>query len=628
MTERRNDPLQRHNDPQSPHERAHTLASDRIDGPLTATDAIWLDDHLHGCDHCRSISAAYAEDRELLRSLPVPQPPRDLWARTSVALERERAAGHRQAPRRNARLSWRAFPAVLAVVLVGVVVGRSLIPSGPSPTPGIGLSTPLPAPSGQPGPTAGAGATPLAVPPGDVAWVNHAADGTYTLNIANVAAVCPSDAAPSPECAPLDIGAKQLVSFDSQPGSVVLAPEAAQAAVVESSASSTGGKIFVVSIARATPKPSPTASPSASPSVDLTPDPSPTSAVTPTEPPSASPIATARPSSGVGSSRSPSAEPTGTSQPSAEPTSTAAPSVSPSELAIPTGTPAPTAATMLAIIEDVIVVGGDAAYSRDGAWLAFSARPATGSDGPDVYVWHTGDDHARAVTGDHASVFSAWVDDRILASRAADAVVDGASPGADMHVPTSFLIDPTSGDVVGPKLNGVWRPVVDPSGRWMVYWTGTLVLDPIARTWTPGQGRLVIDRWPPVGSDAYIAADPQPLLTPKADGPVKDWEVRWEPAGRFIGVWVGDPLDTALGRLSLVAVDRSNGHVDADRKPVLRDVPALPGFAIGDGRIAWASPSGQDGEGSRLLVLAWKGPDAGRTRTEPASSLEDIIVVR
>ena len=58
MTERRNDPLQRHNDPQSPHERAHTLASDRIDGPLTATDAIWLDDHLHGCDHCRSISAA------------------------------------------------------------------------------------------------------------------------------------------------------------------------------------------------------------------------------------------------------------------------------------------------------------------------------------------------------------------------------------------------------------------------------------------------------------------------------------------------------------------------------------------------------------------------------------------
>jgi len=68
--------------------------------------------------------------------------------------------------------------------------------------------------------------------------------------------------------------------------------------------------------------------------------------------------------------------------------------------------------------------------------------------------------------------------------------------------------------------------------------------------------------------------------------------------------------------------------VDAERTPVLRDAPALPGFAIGDGRIAWASPPGQDGEGSRLLVLAWKGPDAGRTRTEPASSLEDIIVVR
>lgn len=81
----------RHNDPQTPHERARALASDRLDGPLPASEAIWLDEHLAGCDDCRATAAAYAEDRELLRALPVPEPPRDLWARTSVALDRERA---------------------------------------------------------------------------------------------------------------------------------------------------------------------------------------------------------------------------------------------------------------------------------------------------------------------------------------------------------------------------------------------------------------------------------------------------------------------------------------------------------------------------------------------------------
>ncbi len=244
-----------------------------------------------------------------------------------------------------------------------------------------------------------------------------------------------------------------------------------------------------------------------------------------------------------------------------------------------------------------------------------------------VYVWHTGDEKARVLTKDHASVFASWVGDRILASRAVDTASDSASPATDVQVPTSFLIDPSSGKEVGSKLVGVWRPVVDPSGRWVVYWAGSLVFDKTARAWLPDDGALVVDRWPADG-DPFEAVDPQPLLAPKTDSPIKDWEVRWDPTGRFLGVWAGDPLDTGLGRLSLVAIDRSTGHVDKDRKPALRDVPALPGFAIGDGRIAWASPPGQDGEGSRLMVMAWKGPDAGRTRTEPASSLEDIIVVR
>ena len=81
----------RHNDPQTPHERARALASDRLDGPLAAADALWLEDHLADCDACRTVATDFTANRELLRALPVPEPPRDLWARTSVALDRERS---------------------------------------------------------------------------------------------------------------------------------------------------------------------------------------------------------------------------------------------------------------------------------------------------------------------------------------------------------------------------------------------------------------------------------------------------------------------------------------------------------------------------------------------------------
>ena len=174
-----------------------------------------------------------------------------------------------------------------------------------------------------------------------------------------------------------------------------------------------------------------------------------------------------------------------------------------------------------------------------------------------------------------------------------------------------------------------WRPVVDPTGTWVVYWSGTLACDAEARTWVPADGTLVIDRWAAWdGSDPAARSDPQPLLGGRTDPVVHDWDVRWDPTGRFVGVWVADPLMPTLGRLSLVAIDRTSGRVDPSGKPSLKNVPALPGFAIGDGRIAWATANGQDGEGSRLTVLAWKGPDAGRIRTEAAEPNEDIVVVR
>ncbi len=618
--------IRRHNDPQSPHERARTLASDRLDAPLGPTDAGWLDEHLAGCDACRVIAEGYAEDRALLRVLPMQEPPRDLWARTSAALDRERAQRVGLGPGtagRPTRIRWDALAGLAAVLVVGLLVGRSLLPSGGVPATGQAST----GPSAVPGVTLGPAATPLAVPPGDIAWVARSADGRYAVNVASVASVCSPDAAP--DCATLDSGARQVISLDQQPDSVVFAPTLGQAVVVESSATGSGGSILVVPFDRPTPTPTPT------PSLPPSPEPAATAELTASVEPSASaaptpvPPATAAPSPSPSASPEPTAEPTPSApvkSGSPEPTGSASASApaSPS----PTDTPAPTAVATLAIISGVIVVG-EAAYSPDGAWLAFSARPADGTDGPDIYVWHAGDPAARALTSSHGAIFSSWVGDRILGSAPALWVLDAASPAPNRSVPSSFLVDPATGEET--PLGGffAWRPVVDPSGRWVAYWAGTLRFDPDVRAWVPDEGRLLIDAWSAVtAEDPAASQDPRPLLDPKAGESLRTWDLRWDPAGRHVAVWVADPLVDGLGRISLLAIDPQTGRVDPAGRPVLRDAPSLAGFAIGDGRLAWASPPGQDGAGSRLQVLAWKGPDAGRTTTDPAAPEEDIIVVR
>jgi hypothetical protein len=59
-----------------------------------------------------------------------------------------------------------------------------------------------------------------------------------------------------------------------------------------------------------------------------------------------------------------------------------------------------------------------------------------------------------------------------------------------------------------------------------------------------------------------------------------------------------------------------------------RDTRALPGFSIGADRLAWATPPGQDGEGSRIQVLAWSGANAGKIDSQPVSGDSAVVVVR
>jgi hypothetical protein len=51
---------------------------------------------------------------------------------------------------------------------------------------------------------------------------------------------------------------------------------------------------------------------------------------------------------------------------------------------------------------------------------------------------------------------------------------------------------------------------------------------------------------------------------------------------------------------------------------------ALPGFSITDGRLAWATPPGQGGEGSRVQIVAWTDDAVGAVESVP---IEDVVVV-
>ena len=59
--------------------------------------------------------------------------------------------------------------------------------------------------------------------------------------------------------------------------------------------------------------------------------------------------------------------------------------------------------------------------------------------------------------------------------------------------------------------------------------------------------------------------------------------------------------------------DRQIRLAAAAQKP-LGQVPALHGFSIAAGRLAWVTPPGQDGEESRVSVLGWSNDDFGQVK--------------
>ncbi len=590
----------------TPHDRARSRAAERIDAPLEPAEAAWLDEHLSGCEACRAVAAAYDTDRQALRALRdiTPEPPRDLWARTSARIEHE-AAGRR--PLRLGSGSSR-FPlgalsgiAVIAVVLGATALSGAWSPSAPGPDTA----------NGSAGPTVAAAATPMLVAAGSVGWVHTVGDGAYAYNVAALEEVCPRGE--QPDCAALGDQGGERIDLEAAPKSVIGSPTDGQAIVVGQDASGRQS-VFVVSLPKARAETQP-------PNTTPTPEPTAVAATASAETASTAPSSTPRPSEtpaptpAVTPTVGPTTEPTQTAEPTqtTEPSPVVTPVPTPSGLE--TATPEPTVALSLAIASGVSVVGESAAFSADGDWFAFTARPGDGSGGPDIYVWRVGDAEARQLTTDGLSIFASWDGDDIIGSApAADDLRDGE------YQPVSFRLDPASGERTDVS-SGLWRPAVGPSGKFAVAWDGSVrVPDSGPVEMTTGRGDLRIVRWPTDGTSSNTAGDPIPGVS----GQITDFDVRWDETGSWLAVWTAEPTDQTIGQLTLLRLDRETGRLSRpDGAPT--KVPALSGFSIGNGRLAWVTPHGQDAEGSKVQVVAWSGDGVGATESVPG---EDVVVVR
>ena len=596
----------------SSHVRARADLSDRLDGPLDPAEANWLSSHLEGCSDCRSTADAYEAQRLQLRELRerTPLPPRDLWARTAAAIESE----SRFRDGRARTTGWRdrriLGPSVaITAALVVVVAVAALTSSQRFGGVGGARSPDQIARASEASRSTAAGSLPTAtkIPvTKQIAYVARDPGGSFTIKTRNVEAVCPGTSA-----TPCDDGTSTVehpVALDQSASSVFGSSDNERLIVVNDPSAANSGSVSVVPIGSDEPTTNPTPSPT----------------------PSATPSATVA----VASPSAPSASPSSVAPPSASPRSTP-PTASPSASVSATPSVAVTAKPggTIEIASNVVLVGQSAAYSANGRWFAFTARPVDATSGPDIYVWKVGDARARAVTTDHRSVFGSWTDDVMVGSTIVDPSNASGTPATDHLQPSTYLLDPATNAVTPlPQSGQAWRPAVDPSGRLAVYWAGTVrATEPAG--FAPDGGRLVLGDWGAGTAASSEGPPPTPLKgdqsiarheTTIAAGRIADWDARWDGAGTHLAVWIADPQHPSVGTLSLYAVDSFDGKIDL-KKPLLDRETAIAGYSIANGQLVWAEPAA-DGSatGGQIKLLAWTDEGVGTT----VSVTGPVLVIR
>jgi hypothetical protein len=575
-------------------------------GDLRPEEATWLDEHLAGCASCAGVAAQYEADRVALRALreSAPEPPRDLWARTAAGIEQESRRRRRDPRGATVRGSRIPLGAISGIAVIALVVGVSALSSSIGrPQQAVPEETAYNSTTGGEagsGPD-GAQATPFAVAAGSVQWIDKSANGLLAYNDAAVDEVCPAGSTSG--CPAITDTNQQRLAIKSVPRTIIDSPTNGQALMIADSESG-GDQILLVDLPEGSPPPS--TGPSTTPAPSPTPDAYRSAGAIASRAPSEAPALTPRPASTAPSS----APPTDTSLPTP---SAAAVLSSPT----PSLSPSPSIAASLAIASDIELIGESAAFSSDGSWFAFTARPAGDTRGPDVYVWHVGDASARQLTTDGGTVFASWDGDQVVASRPDAAITAEAAVSA-----VTVRIDPATG--VETPAGDVWRPVVDPTSRRAIGWTGTLSKSADGVTWTPNAGKLELRPWSAAGARHLpdgSQAEYGPIVT---DAATAGFDVRWDEDGEWVAIWVADAADPNVGRLSLYHVDDGRGRLELP-KDAPAGVAALPGFSIGEGRLAWATPPGQDGEGSRVQVVAWNEDGVGSIESAPG---EGVVVIR
>ena len=402
------------------------------------------------------MAQAYEAQRKALRALQAPEPPRDLWARTATALDRE--VGRRTGAPRLIALGSMASVALVAAVALGA------FGVGPFNVVRPGLATPFP------------------VTPQPVAYLTT--DGNQiTIYQTQVSSICPPSAL---DCADPGPSARPVARVDLD---AALSPRdlalAADGNLAITARDSLGRAIYSV--------------------VTL---------------PGSEATATA---SAASSTSRPSGARTPRASAASAPPSGPIPSASAGDLAD---------VTLQPLLSDVIAAGAPAAWSPDGTILAFSARPADGSAGPDVYVWQVGASTVKRLTRDHRSYFASWTGQLIVVSRTplrrqlakkatphASGAPGHASPTAaasavaDATVAAAtLLLDPATGAARPVALVDAWLPAVDPSGRFVVYWKGAL--DAAGPTVDLTDGALYIADW-----SALTGIAPSATATPTLGAP-------------------------------------------------------------------------------------------------------------
>jgi hypothetical protein len=72
-----------------------------------------------------------------------------------------------------------------------------------------------------------------------------------------------------------------------------------------------------------------------------------------------------------------------------------------------------------------------------------------------------------------------------------------------------------------------------------------------------------------------------------------------------------------------VVLDRAAGAINETLTP-LQSERALKGVSIDEGRLAWVSPPGENGNQSSVRVLAWSDDNFGQVTTVPGEQLHII----